>query len=415
MFNPKKFFTFLAKLLAALLPILALALLLSIAAELLARQEPRAAPFTAERFWLLALIGLALFAFALLAAFLLAARFVQHLYGLEPAEARDFVTRSLFGSRSFKPWLRVSGGAVEKGEKHVLTKVGGPGNLIVYNDSAVVLERAGRFTRVIGTGRTALDSFEKVYAVIDLRPKRQVEAVSAMSREGIPITCEADISYQIDGGSDAPTPETPFPLSEEMVFRAAISAWVREAHRPQDERLMDWSGRLAIGATAGTLRTLLARHPLDLLMGLTNLGQANPREPIRSQLEAELRAAAPRLGVRILGVELGDVRVGDEVTQQWVDAWKATWELRVAERQALGQASGALQVENARTVAQLALLQAVTQAFQPMLDHQQEVTSKLVIARLFMILSRAASDPLTRVNLPRESVNTLKLLKDLAL
>src|SRR5690606_13116320 len=98
--------------------------------------------------------------------------------------------------------------------EHILARVGGPGNLVVYNDSAVLLEKAGRFTRMCGKGFIRLAPFEKPYAFLDLRPKRTVYPVNAMSKEGIPIICEADITYQIDSEGTSATDEDPYPVSE---------------------------------------------------------------------------------------------------------------------------------------------------------------------------------------------------------
>jgi regulator of protease activity HflC (stomatin/prohibitin superfamily) len=356
---------------------------------------------------------------ALAAAYLLTSRFAQHLYRFENLhEARGFVSRCLFGLMSFVPWLRVTGGAIDGDEDHVLMRVGGPGHLVVYNDNAVLLERGGRFTRVCTrvAGKKEfprLERLERIYNIVDLRPKRWVLPVGAMSKEGIPITCEAEISYQIDSEGIPPTEEVPFPASQEKIFQAATCDWFREAYEPRDTRTMDWSRRVVIGETAGSLRTILARYPLDRLVGLTSLGSVNAREEIRSELEENLRAGVGKLGARILGVELGDIRIEDEVTQQWSEAWKAEWERWSTERRALGKASQTEQLESTKTRAQVMLLATITEAFQPLIAKQQEVTSKLVLARLFMVLSRAPSDPLTRVNLPKEAINTLKLLKDL--
>jgi adenosyl cobinamide kinase/adenosyl cobinamide phosphate guanylyltransferase len=120
------------------------------------------------------------------------------------------------------------------------------------------------------------------------------------------------------------------------------------------------------------------------------------------------------LGARILSVSLGDIKVEHEVTQQWIEAWQARWERWATERQALGQASMVEQVENAKTRAQVMMITDITEALRPLMtSSDQKITSRLVLMRLFMVLSRAQADPLTRVYLPQEAVNTLKLLNDM--
>jgi hypothetical protein len=412
-FNPKKIAQFLARLLAVVLPILGAALILSLVAEVYFRKIMAVEQIISWRFWLGIALAVAPSLAALWAVYLLAVRFVQRLYGITASEAQGFVHHRLFGLPSFGPWLRVTGGILEADQEHVLMRVGGPGHLVVYNDSAVLLEKGGRFSRVEEKGFIPLKPFEKAYRAIDLRPQRWVYAVNAMSKEGIPITCEAEVDYQIDNEGLVPTDEVPFPIIKDKIFQAATCTWIREANRPEKERTMDWGGRAIIGETEGNLRTILARYPLDRLIGLMSPEDEDPREEIRQELEQQLKAAAPKLGARILGVALGDIKVQDEVTQQWIDVWKVEWERWSIERRGLGKAERAAHLEDAKTRAQVMLLASITEAFQPLVDQQQAVTSKLVLARLFMVLSRAPSDPLTRVNMPKEAIGTLQLLKDL--
>jgi regulator of protease activity HflC (stomatin/prohibitin superfamily) len=409
MFNPQKIARYFLRFFTWVLPVVGAALVLSWVAVSLHRGWS-----ASLRFWLPLLAGMVPSLGALLATYLLAARFVQRFYGIETlTEARQVIHRSLFGQFSFGPWRKVAGGMVDEAEGNILTRMGGPGSLVIYSDSAVLLQRAGRFTRVEQTGFAPLRDFETVYQVVDLRPRRWVYPVTALSREGIPITCQADISYQIDNEGVPSTEQVPFPVSERRAFRAATCSWIREADLPPEDRVMDWSKRIIISETEGNLRTILARYPLDQLIGLADPSSTNHREVIRQELEQMLKGAAPKLAGRILGVELGNIEVQDEIIQQRIDIWRAEWERWAIEREAVGKAKQAELLEDAKTRAQVMLLATITEAFQPMLAQQEAVTSKLVLARLFMVLSRAPSDPLTRVNLPKAAIGTLQLLKDL--
>jgi len=407
-FSPEKLTRFLGKFLIAVVPVLAVLLALAVVTELIQGEGSRS-----PALFLLAVIrDMAPGVAALVVVDLLAARFVQALYKMGSlAEASSFMHSCVFGLSKFGPWLRITEGA-SGGKDQVLNQAGGPGNLVIYNDSAVLLERSGQFTRIEKKGFARLQPFEKVYSIVDLRPKRWVYPVKAMSREGIPVICEADVAYQVDGGGLEPTEEEPYPVPEDTAFRAAVCTWIREASRPAESRIMDWSGRVIISETEGSLRTIVSQYPLDRLIGLT-LDSANPREEIRQELETQLRKNVPKLGAKILSVTLGDIKVDNEVTQQWIEAWKARWERWTAERAALGQAAQVEQVENAKTRAQVMMITSITEAFQSLAGSEQNITSKLVLSRLFMVLSRAQADPLTRVYLPQEAVNTLKLLKDM--
>lgn len=414
MFNPVRVAKFLGRLLSPMVPILGLVIALAIVTELRAAGVAFRDVAGSWRFWLLVGRDLVPAIVAILAVYILAGRFVWRLYGLNTfGESLGFVRHTLFGLPSFGPWQRISNGVVEGEADHILNRLGGPGHLVIYNDNAALLERAGQFTKVQGKGFPRLEPFERVYHVVDLRPLRWVYDVSAVSKEGILIFCEADISYQIDTEAREAKEDDPYPASDETIFRAATCTWIREAERPIETRTMDWSGRVIISETEGNLRTILARYTLDQLIGLTDPRDRDCREEIRQELEKKLKANVPKLGAQILGVELGDIRVADDVTHQWIETWRARWERWATESLALGRALQVEQLEEAKTEAQVMMIKAISTAFKPMKDGEQAMSSRLILARLFMVLGRSASDPWTRVFLPPEALNTLKVLQDI--
>jgi len=414
MFNPKVIARFFGKLLAALLLILCLAFFLDLATELYHREDDWVVLTTSWPFWLAVLRNFVPSVVAIVAVYVLAARFLQTVYSLETfAEARSFLDRCLFGPRSFRPWLKFAEGTLEGDADHILMRAGGPGRLVVNNDTAVLLERGGLFTQVQTSSLPQLERFEKPYHVIDLRPGRQVYKVDALSKEGIPVVCEADISYQIDNEGLPSTEEQPFPAPEKKIFMAATCTWIREPNRSRETRKMDWIGRILVSETEGSLRTILARYSLDGLIGLTSSETQDTREEIRQALETTLKAAVPKLGARVTKVDLGDIRVGEEISEQWIKAWQARWANWATERQAMGKAKQVEQLERAKTAAQVMMINAITSAFQPMAVQDQDLSSRLILARLFMVLGRTSTEPWTRVFLPPEAMNTLKILQDM--
>jgi hypothetical protein len=408
MFSPERAAKYVARLAGKLLPVLAIVAVLGILSNL---SQP-GTRWREPQFWIAVAANAVLAFLAVLGAELLAARFVQGLFGIERlGEARGIVHRSLFGLFKFGPWVRVTEGKVRDGAVDVLSRMGGPGHLIVYNNNAVLLQKAGRFTGVHCREFVPLEPFEKLYEIVDLRIARRILPVNAMSKEGIPVTCEADVSFQVDGGQQRPSEAEPYPAAREIVFAAATGTWICGANRLKRKRSMDWGDRMLFEAET-ILRAILAQYTLDRLIGLSP-EYTQPREEIRAELERELKTKAPALGSRILSVELGDIRAKDEVTQQWIDAWTARWERWATERQAIGQARRVEQLESAKTRAQVMMLTTITEALRPLVEQEQTVTSKLVLTRLFMVLSRAPGDPLTRIYLPKEAMSTLQLLRDL--
>jgi len=361
---------------------------------------------------------------AVLAALpLLAARFLHNLYGFKTLPtAYTFLDRLVFGPIGLTTRLMIKEGRIATGEGSVLHKVGGPGALVIYNDSAVVTQHRGRLARVLGAHYPKennfpfLDRFEKVWAIIDLRPQRWVYDVNGMTREGIPVSCEVDVAFKIDDrvpderGIAQPKPPTdkePYPYTAEAVFRAATCRRIRGP----DQNDQDWTAQV-IGTAEGTLRNILAEYRLDWLIAPAESETETPREVIRSRLEQQLDSAVAGIGVRILRVNLGEIRVKDEnIPRQWIEAWQADWESRAMARRTEGEAE-LLRMDTARVRAQAEMVITLTQALQSVVTSEEGILPYLLATRLIEALRWMSYDPFTRVFMPPEAIRTLKRLQE---
>ena len=245
-------------------------------------------------------LGLLPLTLALLLAARIAARFAQHLYDLPRSrDAWRLLEVLLFGRPDFPPTFSVArNGKVHHGDA-ILEHFGGPGKIFITSDSAVILQKNGRLTRLLRQpGQELLEPFEKVWDVFDLRPRRWVYDVPAITKDGVPIVYAADVRFQIDL-SGAPEEQ------EAAILRAATCTWIRDAWRTDPDRLMTWPKRVIISATEGAFRNILARYELDDLL------EESCRTEVRAKLEQALRDSLPGLGVRLLGLELGNLKVED--------------------------------------------------------------------------------------------------------
>ena len=388
-------------------------------------------------------------ALALILVPLLASRFMRALYATDSlSEAHIYLHRSVFGRLGFKPYLLVKEGRIATGEDSLLARLGGSGNMVIYNDSAVVLEQSGRLTQVYGSGVHPLKRFERIWGIVDLRPQRWVYKVIAMTKEGIPVSCEADVTFKIDGGGQQPTEKMPYPYTEEAILRAATSTWICE---PEEEAWkMDWTGRV-IGHAECTLRSIISGYRLDWLIAPPMPGSTPPRQAIREELEKKLHEGIGNVGAEIIKVELGEIEVdlgteliasmvqerlekdyphlspeeitqmrhkelevsglkGKKVSQQWIKAWQAEWQREAALQQAEGEAELA-RLEAAQVQAQAEMILTFAQALQPLISAQEQVSPYLVALRLIETLRWMSYDPWKRVFLPPEAMRTLELLQ----
>lgn len=409
MFSPQRVLRFLGRLLRLAAPFLLTILALSFVTEWFTWPDPEASPLLELRFWLGVLVNLIPAILAAYLLFWLAGRFVRDLYQVDGVGAAiGFLVRSRFGLPGFGPWMQIRESQIARNEESSLTRTGGPGHLVLYNDTAVVLERAGKFTKIAGPGFPKLEAFERIYEMVDLRPQLWQYKVSAMTKEGIPISWDAEVHYQIHDGGKEPTEKEPYPFSEDAVFRASTSRWVFVGRNIQ----MDWEGRIIISATEGNLRTILARWHLDDLVGLTRDNTEAARRVIERELEEKLREAAHALGAKILFVKLDNPQVEDPITQQWIKVWQARWQSWSTEKLAEGEAQRIYWYETAKASAQMSLIVRIARAFQE-LAAGETITPRVVLMRLFSVLDKADFAASSRIFFPGEALTALDNMKKL--
>ncbi len=397
--------------------------LVTLAGMLLALIAQRGRPSGAVPFAILSVLYAIPCLVAIAVAVRIAASFVKNLYKIRTLEeAGSLIYRLLFGVWKFGPYLLVKEGKLAAGENSVLHRVGGPGYLVIYNDSAVITERCGRLERILSAhlprprNYPYLEPFEKIWEIIDLRPQQWTFPVKGMTRDGIPVTCEADIHFKIDdrpdgGAPKPPTENEPYPFTAEAVFKAATARWIRDPDFKGPP--MDWRGRVVVGFTEGILRNILAEYYLDWLLGPTGDEIEHPREVIRRRLEEQLQQEAPKVGVRILSVQLGEIKVEDEqIPTQWIEAWRAEWESQAAATRVEGEAE-LLRMEAVRARAQAEMLITLIRELQSVAVSDAELRPYLLATRLAESLRLMSYDPFTRAFLPPEAVRTLHRLQQL--
>jgi regulator of protease activity HflC (stomatin/prohibitin superfamily) len=265
----------------------------------------------------------------------------------------------------------------------------------------VLLERAGQLTRIVGPGISPLARFERIRDVINLRPQKYATfkdhatfRVSGMSREGIPVVWPVDVYYQINDQGINPHPASsakPYAYSDEAVLKASTDRWLRgdEGHDH-----LEWGDRIVVSDAEGTLRSIMARLPLDRLIRPLDDGAISPRQQVQRELKAALEKGAARHGARILAVDLHDIELEDPVAQQWIETWQAEWKRLATEELAEAKAERVYQLERIKAEAQDMLLAIQDGLDRPGIE-QRDLSSDIISMRLIETLQRVASHPRT--------------------
>lgn len=293
----------------------------------------QSAPLTSWRFWLAVGLDMVPAIFVIGIILWLVSHFLQRLSGLDHKwDAFQFIVRNRFGKRGFRPFIKIDQGRIPANADRVLTRLGGEGSLIISHDSAAVLQQGGRLTRVVGPGFFSLKPFEKIYDTIDLRPKRKVWPISAMTQEGIAITWELEIQYRLEHGRRRPSENRPYPLLERSVLQAAICK--RASRIKGNIQVLDWETLVLVEAEA-LLRSVLVHYQLDELIDPSGTSPQVPREIIQNELTRTLPKKVADYGAKILDVKLHNLQVDDQPTQQWIKDWQARWQQAEATRTTL--------------------------------------------------------------------------------
>ena len=332
------------------------------------------------------LFALVMFSWAVVAG----AEFIRQLYALESRwDGLGFLVGALSGTGSGYAWI-VHGEVSEESRESSPIRIGGPGSIGLANDSAAVLEWAGRFSRVVGPGYSYLKPFETVRLAVDLRPQHRTATARSITRDGIPVRADIEMDYRIGppdlpgqaparvrrgglrrrlqvllGGSPrSPLPELPYSFSEESVCRAVYGNRVM---KPGPAGA--WDAALPY-LVASRLEDLLSQYQFDKLF---EPDPAAPRELPRERLQADVKQAASQIltgrGVQLIRITIGTIEVDTDVTslknavqEQRIQAWQAEWVRQDLAKVGKSRAEALKIRERARAQVQRDMINAISDA-----------------------------------------------------
>jgi len=316
----------------------------------------------------------------------------------------------------FAPYPSITVQQGQIGEEHAskpLTRLGGPGNVIIYGDSGAFLERCGRFTRVAGPGIIFLQRFERIRETFDLRPQERTDTVSALTKDGIPVRSEVQVRLQIarpPASLAPPTPDVPYPI-----YKRALSLAGRcHLHAVNVDNGSDsvarWSERAS--GTSGTMRALIAECRLDQLFE-PHEPERDPHREISQRLFDKTRDSARGFGAQILELRLGTLEPTlGEVKKERVISWQAAWKGRAQATEARGRAEAIRERGLARAYAQMEMILALTREFQELVERGMALPAEFIALRFIEALRQAWTHPRGML-MSSEAVHTLDYLQQM--
>ncbi len=357
-------------------------------------------PAVLRLFWSMALgvmVGLELLALALIPLARLSAQ--GRLGDLETFQKHKWLgTRTaLFGL------LGLSQGTLEVREGKVvaasgnretgLARFGGPGELIVQQGHAVMLETNGRVTRVVGSGLTYLRPFERVSMVVPLTSlAERVSLSNVMTKDKIILDAfECWVFHKLDPGPEELQVQDGLFCYNEQILREKV--WKASGK--------DWRETIQ-GISTRCIRHVIGDTSFETILAMSD----SEREKFNERLRDRINKLTTRsLGVTIQGVDADAIRIPDAVASQLLAVQMGAWAIKIAENRnaelnekSKGEAAYLTTLEGARARAQSRMIQAILDGFEnAKIPPRPDVIRDL---RYIEALEKIADDTTTKVMFP---------------
>jgi len=364
-------------------------------------------------------------------AFMRAGQFVAQMYSLNAVgHGLGFVVNTTFGLPFSGGSITVHHGQVERdpGDDHeILMKLGGPGVLLVMDNTAALTERGARYSRMLGPEGHTLKPFERIRMIYDLRTQTMTGNEVGVTKDGIPVRAPVITLFRFmtrmpNEPASAPKHarflsvlshfiwNTPLgSVTEPPVSPEALRQALYEVHVFPPNKIK-WTNA-AHNVAAGGVRDEITHRTLDELF-LPDDPERNPRREIAAQLQKGGKSALAGRGIELVDSAFANLQVPRDVLELRRKMWQAGWEKETTITRSTGEAEGFLQFQTARAEAQAELVKNIIQAIRSM-DQDSQVTLNIVEALARVIertLQRETTLPLP-ANSRREMEQALERLR----
>jgi regulator of protease activity HflC (stomatin/prohibitin superfamily) len=289
--------------------------------------------------------------------------------------------------------------------------LGGPLSLIVFDGSALYLERGNRFSRVVGPGEHIpfLEWYETIKYVVDLHPKMKTDKFDVWTKDGIKIKLEIQIECRIgDPSKNDPVNGVVYPYDPVAVKKAVERFSLRWPNRqeggPSEFTWVD----AAWGQVTGIVPGYIGSRTLDdLFIADRKSGQILSSESI-DEVKDKLNSATQAFGVFITDFQILKVDMPPEVYAHQKEQWKT-------ERQSIAiiidgqtKAFHIRSREKARADAQRDLILSIADGLE---KNKGRPYAESLLLSLSGVLDNSLKDPLMRAYLASSTLETLEKIK----
>jgi len=252
----------------------------------------------------------------------------------DPKQLKKFLCHLMFGHHQ-NVLLIADGKVVKEDPPGVLSRFGGPGQVVIRPGNAVVFERAGEVTRIVGPGVYQLKRFEVVKKIVDLRPQfTEVTAKDVLTRDRVPLNITLGISFRVETKEETDQREG---LLNSPVIGQVYRVYAEIVHRAvynMPATAPGWEAAPPAAAVA-RLRDIVARYNFDEIFQFREAEeeelQQDPRtiRAIEEEILENLSGLREALGIHVSGVDIRQIGMPEDVREQVLEVWKTDWQSRI--------------------------------------------------------------------------------------
>jgi regulator of protease activity HflC (stomatin/prohibitin superfamily) len=340
-------------------------------------------------------------------AYELALNLVMNLYDLsDRTKAKNLLRRLRDPRLATGKAIAVSPQDLDaKRQESTRLRLGGPGRIGIASGNVAVTEINGRFYRVIDSGTHALNRFEYIHSVLDLRPQDRTDPeVVLHSKEGLALVTSVSATFRIDSPNLTTSIQQPFPYDADTVRKLAYN----EFNLPGGN-VSNWEDNV-LATIKGILYASVFSFSLDELLQ-DDLTQIGTHLTIRRDVEREAKIKLRDQGIDLIRVRIGGFRFSDEVTELRIKNWRIEWENQARLMRAEGEARALEEMELARADAEIELVRAISVGMeQARRQGYQGDIKEIISLRFIEALEKMAVESGAEIRLPEKLLPQLQTL-----
>jgi hypothetical protein len=275
---------------------------------------------------------------------------------------------------------------------------------IVPSYQALATTRGPKYERSVGPGYVRLKGGETVTQVVDLRRQARGLTVKAMTRDGIPIETDLNVTFQVKMQPSSNVSTLPYPYDPEAIFGVNYLSSYRS-----ENGILDWGERIT-RAAADILIGELAQYALEDFYQPVQVS-FSPRKRIVNRMEQKLSSEFESKGVTILGASAGQLTVPDEVVGQLISNWQTEWQRKIDEIEAATETTAMQRRKLAEARAETEIIATITESIQAMQSSGAGQLADTVTIRMLEAMREAAEDEQVKAMVPSQALDTMRQLQ----